>query len=79
MKAEHLRATVIANLNRNYSPHLQPDVESAPPTVELRAMLMTTARDSVLSYLKRWREARKTGGMHNSNDSRKVDIVSSKA
>lgn len=55
--------------------HLQPDAESALPSMELRTMLMTTARDSLLSYLRRWRTARKAGRMNGANDSRKVDIV----
>ncbi|ORY74073.1 hypothetical protein BCR35DRAFT_293491 [Leucosporidium creatinivorum] len=68
---------IMANLTRNYSPHLKPDVETAPPTMELRAMLGTTARDCVSSYLTKWRRARKEGkaGLSGANDSRKVDMV----
>lgn len=69
---------VMANLTRNYSPHLKPDVETAPPAMELRAMLGTTARDCLSSYLTKWRRARKEGkaGLSGVNDSRKVDMVS---
>jgi hypothetical protein len=73
-----LRPAVMANLTRNYSPHLKPDVETAPPTMELRAMLGTTARDCLSSYLTKWRRARKEGraALNGANDSRKVDMVS---
>ncbi|KAK4052008.1 hypothetical protein OIO90_004538 [Microbotryomycetes sp. JL221] len=53
---------ILENLNRNYSPHIKPDVETAGPTVEIRATLTRTARDSLLQYLKTWRIARKAGG-----------------
>lgn len=67
----------MANLTRNYAPHLQPDVETAPSTVELRTMLGTTARDCLVGYLSKWRVARKAGrdGLKGANDSRKVDMV----
>ncbi|GAA5872000.1 hypothetical protein JCM1840_004768 [Sporobolomyces johnsonii] len=67
---------ILDNLNRNYSPHIKPDVESATSTVELRTMLGATARDCLLSYLMKWR-ARRRGGADDStaNDSRKVDMV----
>lgn len=66
------------NLNRNYSPHLKPDVESATPTVGLKASLLAAARDCLLSYLMKWRAARRNGETDGSlaGDSRKVDIVS---
>lgn len=67
----------MANLNRNYSPHIKPDVESATPTVELRTMLGVTARDSLRAYLIKWREARRgSEGGKGAGDSRKVDMVS---
>ncbi|GAA5904811.1 hypothetical protein JCM8208_001362 [Rhodotorula glutinis] len=52
---------ILDNLNRNYSPHLKPDVESASTTVGLRNELRTEARDALGSYLARWR-ARRRGG-----------------
>ena len=66
----------MTNLNRNYSPHLKPDVESASPTIELRTMLAITARDSVRGYLTKWRSLRRAGtGSTFAGDSRKVDMV----
>lgn len=70
------QSAVLANLNRNYSPHLKPDVETAAPTMELRMMLGTTARDCLTGYLTKWREARRSGtGFAAGDDSRKVDMV----
>ncbi|GAA6028594.1 hypothetical protein JCM8097_007301 [Rhodosporidiobolus ruineniae] len=72
---------VLDNLNRNYSPHLQPSVEHAASTVELRASLAMTARDCLLSYLMKWRALRRDGGEEGEGlragmgDSRKVDMV----
>ncbi|CEQ41527.1 SPOSA6832_03250, partial [Sporobolomyces salmonicolor] len=67
---------VLDNLNRNYSPHIKPDVESASSTVELRTMLGATARDCLLSYLMKWRASRRGGADDlTANDSRKVDMV----
>ncbi|GAA5956387.1 hypothetical protein JCM21900_000171 [Sporobolomyces salmonicolor] len=67
---------ILDNLNRNYSPHIKPDVESASSTVELRTMLGATARDSLLSYLMKWRASRRGGADDaTANDSRKVDMV----
>ncbi|GAA5972182.1 hypothetical protein JCM11641_002531 [Rhodosporidiobolus odoratus] len=66
---------VLDNLNRNYSPHLQPSVEAASPTIELRASLIMTARDCLLSYLMKWRARRRNGEDEAVVDSRKVDMV----
>ncbi|GAA6019435.1 hypothetical protein JCM8202_001808 [Rhodotorula sphaerocarpa] len=68
---------ILDNLNHNYSPHLKPDVESASTTVGLRASLQAAARDCLLSYLLKWRAARRSGEgeMSLAGDSRKVDIV----
>ncbi|KAL1739413.1 hypothetical protein HDZ31DRAFT_49439, partial [Schizophyllum fasciatum] len=44
---------VVYNLVRNYSPHLAPSTASAPPTVELRAILRTAAHDMLESYLRK--------------------------
>ncbi|EJC97726.1 uncharacterized protein FOMMEDRAFT_162532 [Fomitiporia mediterranea MF3/22] len=62
--AEHLpRAAsideiVMADLVKNYAPHIKPDVESAPPTAELRRVLNATARDMLASYLRKYRTRR---------------------
>ncbi|GJN90241.1 hypothetical protein Rhopal_003240-T1 [Rhodotorula paludigena] len=68
---------ILDNLNRNYSPHLKPDVEHAATTVELRQSLTMTARDCLLSYLLKWRAARRGGELDEgtAGDSRKVDMV----
>ncbi|BGP17675.1 hypothetical protein JCM10213v2_005713 [Rhodosporidiobolus nylandii] len=71
---------ILDNLNRNYSPHLHPSVADAPSTVELRSSLAMTARDSLLSYLMKWRAARRSGDdqvgvLGEKGDSRKVDMV----
>ena len=50
--------TVVANLVKNYAPHIKPDVESAPPTAELRRILSMTARDMLASYLRKYRTRR---------------------
>ncbi|KAL5523259.1 hypothetical protein ACEPAF_1526 [Sanghuangporus sanghuang] len=49
---------VVANLVKNYAPHIEPDVESAPPTAELRRILNMTARDMLASYLRKYRTRR---------------------
>ncbi|KAL8283319.1 hypothetical protein RQP46_005729 [Phenoliferia psychrophenolica] len=71
---------IMTNLNRNYSPHIKPNVESASPTVELRTMLAVTARDAVRGYLTKWRAERRGPSSPSSRislagDSRKVDMV----
>ena len=67
----------MTNLNRNYSPHIKPNVESASSTVELRTMLGVAARDSARVYLTKWRVARRgtPGRIALAGDSRKVDMV----
>ncbi|GAA5825001.1 hypothetical protein JCM11251_006058 [Rhodosporidiobolus azoricus] len=65
---------ILDNLNRHYSPHIQPSVESAPSTVELRESLAFVAREGLIGYLTKWRERRRSGQMH-AGDSRKVDMV----
>ncbi|OBZ67658.1 Transforming growth factor-beta receptor-associated protein 1 [Grifola frondosa] len=47
---------VIANLVRNYSPHLSPNTREAPPTVELRKILGLAAREMLEVYLQKWRK-----------------------
>lgn len=49
---------VVMNLVRNYSPHLAPNTRAAPPTVELRQILNLTARDMLLSFLRKCRMKR---------------------
>ncbi|SCV74998.1 BQ2448_8027 [Microbotryum intermedium] len=67
---------IMANLEKNYAPHLKPDIKTAPPTMELRAMLGMTARDCLLSYLQTWRTTRREGSHRDGvDDSRKVDIT----
>ncbi|GAA5879657.1 hypothetical protein JCM3774_002398 [Rhodotorula dairenensis] len=68
---------VLESLNHNYSPHIKPDVESASSTAGLRASLTAAARDCLLSYLLKWRAARRSGEGDSglAGDSRKVDIV----
>ncbi|CAM0141457.1 hypothetical protein VKS41_003834 [Umbelopsis sp. WA50703] len=39
------------NIERNYSPHIQPDVETATATVELRRVLLLNAHEAVQKYL----------------------------
>lgn len=75
-----LYSLVMDDLNRNYSPHIKPDVESAASTVELRIVLATSARDSLGEYLSKWRSSRRSlknpFGDDGRGDSRKVDMVS---
>ncbi|GAA5906255.1 hypothetical protein JCM6882_006088 [Rhodosporidiobolus microsporus] len=52
---------ILDNLNRHYSPHLQPSVESASSTVELRATFAMAAREGLFGYLVKWRERRRSG------------------
>ncbi|SGZ31858.1 BQ5605_C042g12021 [Microbotryum silenes-dioicae] len=67
---------IMANLEKNYAPHLKPDVETAPPTMELRVTLTMTARDCLISYLQTWRTTRSEGSHRERvDDSRKVDIT----
>ncbi|KAL1735001.1 hypothetical protein EV714DRAFT_280635 [Schizophyllum commune] len=44
---------IVYNLVRNYSPHLSPNTATAPPTVELRAIMGTAAQDMLESYLRK--------------------------
>ncbi|THH03162.1 hypothetical protein EW145_g6477 [Phellinidium pouzarii] len=52
---------VVANLVKNYAPHIKPDIESAPSTAELRRILCATARDMLTSYLRKYRTRRLLG------------------
>ncbi|BGP41415.1 hypothetical protein JCM10449v2_005395 [Rhodotorula kratochvilovae] len=75
--AKGVEEYILDNLNRNYSPHLKPDVEHAATTVELRSELRREARDALGSYLARWRARRRSGEGEagTAGDSRKVDMV----
>lgn len=67
---------VLAKIKQEKESIKQADGEDVPPTIELRSMLKSTARASLLTYLRGWRRARKAGAILGANDSRKVDIVS---
>ena len=49
---------VMSNLVRNYHPYMNPSVEDATPTAELRRVLTMTAKDMLLAYLKKSRAKR---------------------
>ncbi|KAG8944702.1 hypothetical protein FRC04_001601 [Tulasnella sp. 424] len=53
---DSIDAIIMANLVRNYHPHIQPSVEEATPTAELRRVLNMTARDMLASFLKKSRD-----------------------
>ncbi|KAF8499515.1 hypothetical protein JB92DRAFT_3099258 [Gautieria morchelliformis] len=46
---------IVTNLVKNYTPHLQPNTRSAPPTSELRKLLVVSARDMLREYLRKWK------------------------
>ncbi|KAF8918725.1 hypothetical protein CPB85DRAFT_1373750 [Mucidula mucida] len=50
---------IVANLVRNYSPHLSPNTRSAPPTAELRKILGMAAQEMLEKFLKKCRTRRK--------------------
>jgi hypothetical protein len=43
------------NLVRNYSPHLEPDIQDAPAAIELRQVLGNAAREMLLVFLEKSR------------------------
>lgn len=51
----------MANLVRNYSP-IQPNVQTAPSTVELNKVLLESARVMLMRYLRLVRDARRDNG-----------------
>ncbi|KAF8655350.1 hypothetical protein AX16_003085 [Volvariella volvacea WC 439] len=54
--AEHMpQEDSVDDIIRNYSPHLSPNTQSAPPTAELRKILGVTAREMLEVFLRRWR------------------------
>ncbi|KAH8108778.1 hypothetical protein DFH11DRAFT_1710480 [Phellopilus nigrolimitatus] len=66
---------VVANLVKNYVPHIKPDVETATPTAELRRVLCATARDMLASYLRKFRTRRLLGRSIAQPQSASVDAV----
>jgi len=56
----------VANLVRNYSPHLAPNTRSAPPTAELRRVLEISAKEMLAKFLKKWRKKREVDANANS-------------
>jgi hypothetical protein len=59
----------MANLVKNYSPHIKPDVEKASATSELNTALLERARDMLDVFLRTWRRERmeerhRTGQAH---------------
>ncbi|KDQ52181.1 hypothetical protein JAAARDRAFT_40532 [Jaapia argillacea MUCL 33604] len=66
---------IVQNLVRNYSPHLKPNTREAPPTVELKKILVSEAQTMLETLLGMWRRKRKTDGIQglaNREDVRKV-------
>ncbi|KAK4683924.1 hypothetical protein P7C73_g6284, partial [Tremellales sp. Uapishka_1] len=63
------------SIERNYSPHIHPDVETAPETSELREALADTSESMLTEFLRRTRTSRRKGGGSRGVDSRKIDIV----
>ncbi|KAI0052121.1 hypothetical protein FA95DRAFT_1602084 [Auriscalpium vulgare] len=53
---------IVANLVRNYSPHLSPNTRSAPPTAELRRVLGMAALEMLEVFLRKWRRVRGESG-----------------
>ncbi|KAJ7774542.1 hypothetical protein DFH07DRAFT_952255 [Mycena maculata] len=51
-------AIIVANLVRNYSPHLKPNTQTAPPTAELRKILGMAAVDMLEIFLRKCRTRR---------------------
>jgi hypothetical protein len=50
----------MANLVRNYSPHL--DTHAEPATAELRKVLGMAAREMLEKFLRKWRKKREVNG-----------------
>ncbi|KAG6916344.1 hypothetical protein DXG01_007235 [Tephrocybe rancida] len=53
---------VVANLVRNYSPHIAPNTQAAPSTAELKKILVAEANETLENFLTRWRVRRKVEG-----------------
>jgi hypothetical protein len=50
----------MANLVRNYSPHL--DTHAEPSTAELRKVLGVAAREMLEKFLRKWKKKREVNG-----------------
>ena len=67
----------MSNLVRNYSPHLAPNTQSAPPTAELRNILGMAAQEMLIVFLKKSRTRRSVArGMGAGSTGHPVDVVS---
>ncbi|KAF9261696.1 hypothetical protein L218DRAFT_930596 [Marasmius fiardii PR-910] len=70
-KQRSIDEIVVANLVRNYSPHMSPNTRSAPPTAELRKILGMAAQEMLESFLRKCRTRRKVDSRaHGSNPSK---------
>ncbi|KZT37480.1 hypothetical protein SISSUDRAFT_1062828 [Sistotremastrum suecicum HHB10207 ss-3] len=67
--------TDIADLVRNYSPHLEPNTRTAHPTVELRKVLNSQAREMLLEYLSKWRVQRRANLIPEDHDTPFIDVA----
>ena len=68
----------MSNLVRNYSPHLSPNTQSAPPTAELRKILGMAAQEMLIVFLKKSRTRRSVArGKGAGTTGHPVDVVSS--
>lgn len=45
-------------MEKNYSPHIKPDVTTASATVEMTKVLLINVKEALAKYLKREREQR---------------------
>lgn len=52
---------VIANIARTYSPYITPNTRSAPPTAELRRILLEQAVQMLAVFLGKWKRVRGEG------------------
>jgi hypothetical protein len=66
---------VVENIVRNYSPHLAPDTQSAPPTAELRRILHATATNMLETFLNQWRANRRIGSIAVTPELEKINAV----
>ncbi|KAF7983156.1 hypothetical protein HWV62_23376 [Athelia sp. TMB] len=69
---------IVANIVRNYSPHMSPNTREAPITAELRKVLGMAARDMLEKYLRRWRRKRIVDGGSGGGIDEVVDTVLAK-
>ncbi|KAJ7452354.1 hypothetical protein B0H11DRAFT_2073067 [Mycena galericulata] len=60
---------IVANLVTNYSPHLKPNTQTAPPTAELRRILGMAAVDMLEVFLKKCRTRRIVEGKRKADPS----------